>query len=288
MKSNFILISLFFIFNSPLLTQSQSFLNGDFEINSATPGVDAMNLSNANFNSLVSFTNSFGNANANLDLITTDYYSGLAQSGEWFIGIQGGSIDLMSLELSDTIHTGNTHQISFYDRGRESQCSTPFEIGLSNNPNAFGTVIYTSPEAPIPYLWLPRVFSFTAPHDGKYVTVRGIENNCWNNIDNFCIDTICVPEPFVQMPNVFSPTNDGYNEIFRPIHFDGVIKSQLQIYNRWGKLIWETDNLLEILTGWNGKNDQDNCSDGIYYWVLQYTTYYNDSFTETGTVTLLR
>lgn len=288
MKSQLILISLFFNFPLLTLTQAQSFLNGDFEINNATPGVDAMNLSNSNFNSLVSFTNSFGNVNANLDLITTDFYSGLAQSGNWFIGVQGGSVDLMALELSDTIHVGNTHKISFYDRGRESQCSTPFEIGLSNDPNAFGNLIYSSPEAPIPHLWLPRVFEFTAPIDGKFITVRSIENNCWNNIDNFCIDSICVPEPLVEMPNVFSPNNDNYNEIFRPIHFDGVIKSQLQIYDRWGKLVWESNSLLEILAGWNGKINNEEKSNGVYYWILQYTTYYNDSFTETGTVTLLR
>lgn len=288
MRSKFYLIFLFIFLISPIKIHAQRFLNGDFEWNSATPGVDAMNLSNTNFNSLVDFTNSFGNANANLDLITTDYYSGLAQSGNWFIGVQGGSVDLFSLELSDTIRTGNTHRISFYDRGRETQCSTPFEIGLSNSPNAFGTLIYSSPEAPIPFLWIPRVFDFIAPHDGKFITVRAIESNCWNNIDNFCLDSICVPEPLVSLPNVFSPNNDSNNDIFQPIYFDGVIKSSLQIYDRWGKLLFETNNIIDILNGWDGKFNGEACSDGVYFWILPYTNYYNENFIEKGTVTLLK
>lgn len=62
------------------------------------------------------------------------------------------------------------------------------------------------------------------------------------------------------LPNIFSPDNDGYNDVFVPFElFPG--DWDLTVFNRWGTEIYHTDN---ISKGWSG----DGASTGTYYWVV--------------------
>jgi gliding motility-associated-like protein len=51
------------------------------------------------------------------------------------------------------------------------------------------------------------------------------------------------------IPNTFTPNNDGVNDIFKP-EGDGVLKFEMMIFDRWGNLIFNTD---DINKGWDGK-----------------------------------
>lgn len=68
------------------------------------------------------------------------------------------------------------------------------------------------------------------------------------------------------IPNVFSPNNDGFNDILRPYEYQDVESIDLSIYNRWGQLVFETRNP-DIL--WNGKHMDTNelVSPGVYYYI---------------------
>ncbi len=88
----------------------------------------------------------------------------------------------------------------------------------------------------------------------------------------------------IAMPNVFSPNNDGNNDLFVPIKNIGIVTAELSIYNRWGqKLAVITD----LTTGWNGKHDSKVCPAGTYFWILNYTTITNESGVLKGNVTLM-
>jgi len=70
-----------------------------------------------------------------------------------------------------------------------------------------------------------------------------------------------------RLPNVFTPNGDGINDLFKPyLPYQGVEKIDLTIYNRWGAKVFETTNP-DI--NWDGKeqNSQNNCSEGVYYYV---------------------
>ncbi len=78
---------------------------------------------------------------------------------------------------------------------------------------------------------------------------------------------ICVDECFsYQIPNVFSPNGDGINDILRPFEFQEVEYIDLKIYNRWGQLVYETD---DPLINWDGKHKDTNdlVSQGVYYYI---------------------
>jgi gliding motility-associated-like protein len=85
----------------------------------------------------------------------------------------------------------------------------------------------------------------------------------------------------VEMPNVFTPNGDGINETFIPKSFEGVKSARILIFNRWGKLVFETDN---VPLGWNGGNQPD----GVYFYVLNYADDQGNTTELKGTVTLIK
>lgn len=76
-------------------------------------------------------------------------------------------------------------------------------------------------------------------------------------------------ETEIEMPNVFSPNQDNYNDRFVPIKYKGPFaNATLEITNRWGTSIFKTN---DILKGWDGsQTGMSEAPDGIYYWVLTY------------------
>lgn len=45
------------------------------------------------------------------------------------------------------------------------------------------------------------------------------------------------------MPNIFTPNNDGINDLFVPVISIGIVSMNTTIYNRWGNKIFETTEL---------------------------------------------
>jgi gliding motility-associated-like protein len=76
-------------------------------------------------------------------------------------------------------------------------------------------------------------------------------------VDN-CIDYI--------LPNVFTPNGDGMNDIFRPSNYAFVEKVDMKIYNRWGVLVYQTE---DPDINWDGKRMNTNqiVPPGVYYYV---------------------
>lgn len=80
-------------------------------------------------------------------------------------------------------------------------------------------------------------------------------------------DTVCVDQcSSYELPNVFTPGGDSYNDVFRPFPYAFVESIDLEIYNRWGLKVFATTNP-DIL--WDGTNQDTklNCSDGVYYYI---------------------
>jgi gliding motility-associated-like protein len=68
-------------------------------------------------------------------------------------------------------------------------------------------------------------------------------------------------------PNAFTPDNDGINDRFFASDI-GMYEEKLSIYNRWGDLIYQTDNLTN---GWSGDDGTGYYApNGIYFWKLSY------------------
>ena len=71
----------------------------------------------------------------------------------------------------------------------------------------------------------------------------------------------------VYVPNTFTPDGNGTNELFMPVlttDFDSD-NYKFEIYNRWGELIFETN---DSKTGWNGSFKGEACKTDTYIWKL--------------------
>jgi len=90
-------------------------------------------------------------------------------------------------------------------------------------------------------------------------------------------DTVCVDYdacPPYELPNVFTPNNDGINDFFVPLNdkegnpYANVERVDMTIYNRWGKVMYTTN---DPQINWDGKNQNNNqdCADGVYYYTCK-------------------
>ncbi|MGF6850761.1 gliding motility-associated-like protein [Chitinophaga sp. W3I9] len=88
------------------------------------------------------------------------------------------------------------------------------------------------------------------------------------------------------VPNAFTPNNDGINDVFRP-RINGVAKYHLAVYNRWGEMIFETNN---TKTGWDGRYKSILQPIGAYVYFIQYSYYgfENQMLLQKGAFTLLK
>ncbi len=98
----------------------------------------------------------------------------------------------------------------------------------------------------------------------------------------------------LEYPNAFSPSNSGpgggvynpnnpSNEIFFPVH-DGVMEYNLVIYNRWGELVFETN---DVNQGWDGYCGSVRCVEAVYIWQAKVTYSNGSKAVLIGDITLL-
>ncbi len=92
------------------------------------------------------------------------------------------------------------------------------------------------------------------------------------------------PDFTVFVPNSFTPNRDNLNDVFIP-KLQGVMEYELQVFNRWGQLIFETDNLK---TGWDGSYNNSPSPEGVYIWKIKAKTIDYLLYTPSGHVNLIR
>ena len=116
-----------------------------------------------------------------------------------------------------------------------------------------------------------------------------------------CTDTVVspavtvLPQGKILFPTVFRPSelgpnggdyelNDKLNQVFHP-YTDGISEYTLYVYNRWGELIFESN---DVRKGWDGYRRGHLCESGVYAWRAVGHFFNGEIFDLRGNVTLLR
>lgn len=88
------------------------------------------------------------------------------------------------------------------------------------------------------------------------------------------------------IPNAFSPNGDGVNDVFRAVSSSELSQFGFYVYNRWGEVVFETNNPAE---GWDGTFRATLQEIGVYVYYVEYT-FANDGTERIvkGNVTLVR
>jgi gliding motility-associated-like protein len=92
----------------------------------------------------------------------------------------------------------------------------------------------------------------------------------------------------IYVPNAFTPNENGINETWGPKGTNlNPDKFHIWVYNRWGELIWDTDNLNQT---WNGTyhNQGEPVQQGVYAWKIMCKNYDGTTSYYDGHVTIVK
>lgn len=127
------------------------------------------------------------------------------------------------------------------------------------------------------------IHSYQSANEYNYFLIVTNENGCSDTASGIIyIDDI----PSNYVPNIFTPNGDGVNDNFF-IKGKNITSSSMQIINRWGTTVFDSN---DALTGWNGINQNNNTAavDGVYFYIIEITLGNNRTYKFNGNVTLIK
>ena len=136
------------------------------------------------------------------------------------------------------------------------------------------------------YIWSDRstakTMIITGP--GKYWV--DVTNNCGRVSDTIIVfKKIDGCECSLFMPTGFTPNRDGKNESMKPFS-NCPVTGRFSIYNRWGQLVYQTNDLQK---GWDGVYNSIQQATGVYVYQVSYKyTFRPGEFVKKGTFVLIR
>jgi gliding motility-associated-like protein len=124
---------------------------------------------------------------------------------------------------------------------------------------------------------------------GSYLAVVTNTDGCISEKEIQLVVNLCDYKP--EIPNAFRPASNPPNNTFNPV-FGSVVPLdfQMTIFNRWGMVIYETNDYSK---GWDGTMNNSPQPMGVYTYMIKMSIYSNsyspaNALIFTGTVTLLR
>jgi gliding motility-associated-like protein len=102
--------------------------------------------------------------------------------------------------------------------------------------------------------------------------------------DTLLVSVVDCPEYFF-VPTSFTPNGDNLNERFKPLISGKIEHFQFSVYNRFGQLIFSTQNVND---GWSGKTDRESQSANVYAWTCYYKFRNRAPMLKKGSFLLLR
>lgn len=178
------------------------------------------------------------NFSLEVSLLTAPAYNQPENQTSCNLGFTSGIFDFSSYE--NEIKTNPLHIVTFHETQQEAQ----------NNTNS---IINTN--------------HYEATTTPKTIWVRiENENGCYSITSFLLLTKNCPPIVY----NAVSPNNDGLNDIFFIKGLRNIfLNFHLEVYNRWGRLLWTGNN---NTPDWNGKAensiDGERVPSGTYYYIL--------------------
>ncbi len=135
------------------------------------------------------------------------------------------------------------------------------------------------------YLWnngyTTNIIVMYPVDDTIYCVTASNNNGCF---DTDCVEIEVIGNSTLYIPNTFTPNGDGVNDIFL-VPCTNVEKFHIVIFNRWGNLLFETN---DINVGWDGKYYGEEVSEGIYVYSIEATGEDKVIYRKLGSVMVLR
>jgi gliding motility-associated-like protein len=171
----------------------------------------------------------------------------------------------------------------------QSLAIVPIGIPDSGGPNGQAIVQVVSGTAPFTFTWQDfpdeQDSIVTELLPGDYLVVVKDANGCQAaTIVDVPDETLCG-----EVLTVITPEGDGKNEEFIISCLGRYSDNTLEIYNRWGQLVYMVDNYNDSDL-WRGTTERgEDVPDGVYYYVFHYLDPVSNAYvTKKGSVTVIR
>lgn len=212
----------------------------------------------------------------------------------------GGFPDEQSADYTITTQTSTTYSVTvsndcFADTGYVDVTVRPLPVVYAGVDDSMirDEFIYLNGNADgVTNFWTPSA----GLEDSASFTTRASPFNTTDYVLNSISEYGCIARDSVRIfvevvnlmlvPNAFSPNDDGHNDIFRIIRYLNVEELlDFKVFNRWGQLIFETNDLRQ---GWDGTFQDVPQELGVYAYVIRVLNRDGEKITKGGNVTLVR
>ena len=172
--------------------------------------------------------------------------------------------------------------------------SSTVSVAASDNNVPDGTIVtLTASPSGYEYIWSPTQNLSNPTGQVTQVMVYGEETYTVTISDGICTKDASITlksyqftceEPFVYVPNAFTPNNDNQNDkLF--IRSTILEQATLRIFNRWGEMVFETN---DISIGWDGTWRGELLPPDVYDYYLQGICIDGKEYIKQGNITLIR
>ncbi len=159
----------------------------------------------------------------------------------------------------------------------------PLPVNFSNNSSA----------SAIAYAWdfgdnatdISVSPNHTYQNPGAY-TVMLTAVNTAGCTDTYTLTITVLENPSIlHIPNVFTPNNDGDNDLFK-VTSEGIVEFSCAVFDRWGI---KMADLTAVNMGWDGRTAAgEQASDGTYYYIIKAKGAEGKEYNEKGFIQLIR
>ncbi len=186
----------------------------------------------------------------------------------------------------------------------EAGCDSVLVLRLTVHPLPVVTAAYDSERTPclgdtillqaagaVSYTWYRNgtqigtnaAFPYLLTYQQNDISLKGADNN-------ECIDSVFLDIPAISccgifIPNAFTPNGDGRNDQFRLIPESRISQYQMDIVNRWGRLVFTS---ADINKSWDGMIDGHPADIGTYFYQIKGKCISGTEIYEKGDLTLIR
>ena len=104
-----------------------------------------------------------------------------------------------------------------------------------------------------------QTLTSTGVYDEMFQTAGGCDSLVTLNL------TVLDCKALLEISNVCTPNDDGSNDTWKVSDLNQIQGCTVQIFNRWGQLMYETT---DYKNDWNGTREGEVLPDGVYYYVI--------------------
>jgi len=120
-----------------------------------------------------------------------------------------------------------------------------------------------------------HTYYYTIADSGKTYTMRMYSTSSYDCTDSIFFDIEIEPS-VVEFPNVFTPNDDDYNNVFILTDYQSIRTFKIVIFNRVGQVVHEYEGDVRDWEGWDGKaRNGSKAPEGNYFFIVDITGWDN-------------